>query len=146
MRVLGAIALCATLGGCASITRGYDEQINITSDPPGAVATTTGPVEPQPPCVTPCSIKVRRNDNVSIAFEKPGFQPQTITLTSEIVPNGGLGFAGNAVAGGLIGAAIDAGNKAAYDHKPNPVAVTLQPIHQPPQRPAAKPKRSSAGS
>jgi hypothetical protein len=42
-------------------------------------------------------------------------------------------FAGNVLAGGLIGMGVDAATGAAQDHKPNPVIVTLQPIapHRP---------------
>ena len=35
--------------------------------------------------------------------------------------------AGNVLVGGVIGMGVDAYNGAAYDHDPNPVAVTLVP-------------------
>jgi hypothetical protein len=41
--------------------------------------------------------------------------------------SGAAGFAGNILAGGLIGMGVDAATGAAQDHKPNPVIVTLRP-------------------
>lgn len=145
MRTLCVAVLCAALGGCASVTRGWEEQIAISSTPSGANAIVTGLSEPQP-CITPCSVKAKRNDDISITFQKEGFEPQVVNLTKEIAPTGAAGFAGNLLLGGVIGGVVDAANSAALDHKPNPVIVTLTPIAPaaPPPRPIAKPKRKSA--
>ena len=43
MRLLGIVALAATLGGCASVTRGTTENISISSTPAGAEATIPDP-------------------------------------------------------------------------------------------------------
>lgn len=70
----------------------------------------------------------KRNADLVVALSKEGYEPQIIPLTKEISGSGGAGFAGNLLAGGLIGMGVDAANGAAQDHKPNPLIVTLQPV------------------
>ncbi len=144
MLILCVAAICAALGGCASVTRGWDEQIAVSSTPSGANAVVSGSSYPQP-CVTPCSIKVKRSDEISIAFEKEGYEPQVVNLSKELAATGGAAFAGNILLGGLVGGVVDAASSAAMDHKPNPVIVTMQPIAPPPRpSPVKKPKPRSA--
>jgi len=135
MRVLGVVALCATLGGCASVTRGTTENISISSAPSGAEATITG-LEVPTACVTPCAIVAKRSADITVTFAKEGYEPETVQLTKEIPGTGAAGFAGNILAGGLIGMGVDAATGAAQDHKPNPVIVTMHPIR--PQAPAPR--------
>jgi len=127
MRLWWIVALAATLGGCASITRGTTENISIASTPPGAEATISG-LEVPTACVTPCAIVAKRSADISISFAKPGFETEVVTLTKEVPATGAAGFAGNVIAGGLIGMGVDAATGAALDHKPNPIMVTLRPM------------------
>jgi hypothetical protein len=136
MRCLGVLALCAVMGGCASITRGTTENISIASTPSGAEATITG-LEVPTACVTPCAIVAKRNADIAVTFQKEGYEPQTVQLTTEVPATGAAGFAGNIIAGGLVGMGVDAVTGAATDHKPNPVVVTLQPLAPPPAPPRA---------
>lgn len=136
-KVLLAGLLALNCAGCASATRGWTEQITITSTPAGAEASVTGPEVPST-CVTPCVVQVKRNDDVSIAFSKEGYEPQVVTLTKEVQSGGAAGFAGNILVGGLVGMAVDGASGAAYDHKPNPVMVTLKPIAPPPPAPTMR--------
>lgn len=150
MRILGIVALCAALGGCASATRGITENISISSTPAGAQATVSG-LDVPTACVTPCAIVAKRNADITVSVAKPGFQPQVVPLTKEVAGAGAAGFAGNVLVGGLVGMGVDAATGAALDHKPNPVIVTLRPIGQlaPPRvvKPLAKPpKRGEAGT
>ena len=46
------------LGGCASVTRGWSEQMQINSQPEGAEVRTS--LNQQ--CVTPCTLTVQRKD------------------------------------------------------------------------------------
>jgi hypothetical protein len=130
MRVFAILLACLALGGCASATRGWTEQISIASTPSGAHATVTG--SENHTCVTPCAIQVNRNSDLQVSFEMNGFEPEVVVLTKEIATSGAAGFAGNILLGGLIGMGVDAASGAPLDHKPNPVIVTLRPI-----RPAA---------
>src|SRR5689334_19417069 len=138
MRIVGIVALCAIVGGCASVTRGTTENISIASTPSGAEATISG-LDVPTACVTPCAIVAKRSADISISFAKEGFEPEIVTLTKEIPATGAAGFAGNVLAGGLVGMGVDAVTGAAQDHKPNPVIVTLKPA-RPVVPPSARPR------
>jgi len=145
MRILGVLAACAMLGGCASVARGTTETISVESTPPGAEAIISGLDNPMT-CMTPCAVVAKRNADISVTVQKSGYEPQVVQLTKEIPPAGAAGFAGNVLLGGLVGMGVDAVTGAATDHKPNPVIVTLQPralpLPPPPRRPkpAAPPR------
>jgi hypothetical protein len=144
------VALAAALGGCASVTRGTTENISITSTPSGVEATVSG-LDVPTACITPCAIVAKRSADISISFAKPGFETEVVTLTKEVPATGAAGFAGNVLAGGLIGMGVDAATGAALDRKPNPVIVTMKPTGpaaQPrPARPPRKPvKPAEAGT
>lgn len=83
---------------------------------------------------------VKRNADISITFQKEGYEPQIVPLSRDIPGTGAAGFAGNLLLGGVIGMGVDAATGAATDHKPNPVIVTMQPSASPRARPPA-PKR-----
>jgi hypothetical protein len=143
IRLLLAAALALPCVGCASVVRGTTENISIATTPAGATAEISG-LEIPTACVTPCVVQAKRNADITVAISKDGYEPQVIPLTKEVPGTGAAGFAGNLLAGGLIGMGVDAATGAAQDHKPNPVIVTLQPIApQQPQRPAGPrpPKR-----
>ena len=141
MRFVGIVALAAAVGGCASVPRGTTENISITSMPAGAEATISG-LDAPTACITPCAIVAKRSADISITFAKPGFETEVVTLTKEVPVTGADGFAGNVLAGGLIGMGVDAATGAAQDHKPNPVIVTMKPIGPTaPPRPARPPRK-----
>lgn len=121
---LAAALVAVGLAACGSVTRGTTELIAFTSEPPGAaVATTTNRYCP----TTPCSLDVPRSEEFDVTFTKAGFQPQTVPVRTKLAGAGAAGFAGNVLAGGVIGMGVDAYTGAAMDHTPNPVAVTLVP-------------------
>lgn len=127
-QVLAAAILAAGVSGCGSIVRGTDEPVAFLSDPPGAqVVTTKGYACP----LTPCSIKVDRSDEFDATISKPGYVPQIVQVRTKVSGNGGASFAGNILAGGVIGMGVDAATGAALDHTPNPVNVTLEPEGRP---------------
>jgi hypothetical protein len=135
-----AIAAAATVlfcAGCATITRGTTEQIQIASEPPGAEARTSmGFV-----CVTPCTLQVGRKDEFTVTVSKPGYEPAEVPVTTKVNPGGGTAFAGNILIGGLVGMAADASTGAGLDHYPNPVEVDLVPLKPPrPTSPRSAPR------
>lgn len=138
IRLLLAAAIVMPCLGCASVTRGTTENISIATTPAGATADISG-LEVPTACVTPCVVQAKRNADITVTINKEGYEPQTIPLTKEVAGAGAAGFAGNLLAGGLIGMGVDAATGAAQDHKPNPVIVTLRPVAPPPV--AAKPRR-----
>lgn len=131
-----------TLGGCASVTRGWSEQVQINSQPEGAEVRTSM----SQTCVTPCTLTVSRKDEFSVAFAKPGYQPQTVPVTTRVAGAGAAGFAGNVLVGGIIGMGVDAASGATLEHWPNPVLAVLQPVPAgPPPRPPGRNVKPAPG-
>lgn len=136
MRNLGLVALAAlSLAGCASATRGWSENITVSTTPSEATATFNITGEAPKTCVTPCVMSVKRQDEITIEVVKAGYQPEVVALTKEIAATGAAGFAGNLLLGGVVGGVVDAASGAALDHKPNPVILTLKPVAPPPPPP-----------
>lgn len=123
-RMLKVAVLAAFVAGCASITRGTDEQVQVTSNPAGAEVRTTMGYQ----CTTPCVIPVKRKDEFSVTVSKAGYLPQEVPVKTRVAGEGvAAGVLGNAVFGGLIGFAVDASTGATLEHCPNPVTVVLMP-------------------
>ena len=120
-RIIGLAGLLF-LSGCASITRGTKEVIVIDSTPQDAKAQlSTGQI-----LQTPASFEVPRRDTIMVTVSKPGYKTRTVVLNSEVGSGGAAGMAGNVFLGGIIGAGVDAGTGAMYEHKPNPLMVILE--------------------
>lgn len=123
-RGLTVALVAAGVSACGSITRGTSESVSFTSEPPGAaLQTSTNRFCP----TTPCSLDIPRSEAFDATFTLPGYRPQTVPVRTKVVGTGAAGFAGNVLAGGVIGMGVDAYHGAALDHTPNPVAVTLVP-------------------
>ncbi|SDR49591.1 hypothetical protein SAMN05519103_03954 [Rhizobiales bacterium GAS113] len=130
-RVAAVAAATLALGGCATITRGTSDQIQITSEPSGIRATTSMGYS----CTTPCTLTVSRKDEFAVKFDAPGYDPQEIQVKTGIAGAGAAGFAGNVILGGVVGMAADAATGATLEHIPNPVHADLQPIAVAPAAP-----------
>jgi hypothetical protein len=130
MRIVCIVMAALSCAGCASVTRGWSEQISIASTPSGAVAEISG-MEVPTSCTTPCAVSIKRNADISVSFTKAGYEPVIIPLTTEVPGTGAAGFAGNLLLGGVIGMGVDAVSGAALDHKPNPVIANMTPIAAP---------------
>ncbi|QCI63146.1 translation initiation factor 2 [Phreatobacter stygius] len=125
MRKLLAVALGATmLGGCATAIRGTTNQVHFTSEPSGAVVTTSLGHS----CTAPCTMPMDRNKEFQVTFTRDGFQPAIIDVKTTVSREGGTSFAGNLLLGGLVGMGVDAVSGAALDHTPNPVIGRLAAI------------------
>jgi len=118
------IAAVIIFTGCASITRGTKEVVVVDSAPQDAdVRLSTGMTGR-----TPASFEVGRRDTITVMISKPGYISRTVVLNSEVSGGGGAAMAGNVLLGGIIGAGIDAGTGAMYEHKPNPLMVILEKV------------------
>jgi hypothetical protein len=125
MRIVAVVCVAASVGACASITRGTDEQVGFHSEPAGAeVRTSTGLACPS----TPCTIAVPRKDQFVATFTKAGYHPQQVMVGTKVGGGGALGLAGNALVGGVVGIVVDASTGAGMDHEPNPVIAQLKPL------------------
>jgi hypothetical protein len=131
VRVVLALLPALSLGGCATITRGRSDQIQITSEPSGIRATTSMGYS----CTTPCSLTVSRKDEFIVKFDAPGYEPQEVPVKTGIAGTGAAGFAGHILLGGVVGMAADAATGATLEHIPNPVHADLQPVAVTPTAP-----------
>jgi hypothetical protein len=115
------LALAAMCGGCASVTRGTTDQVQILSEPAGADARTSMGQT----CTTPCTLQFSRKDEFIVTASKPGYHTVEMPVTTRVASAGAAGFAGNVLVGGVIGMAVDAASGATLEHYPNPVMLTL---------------------
>ena len=122
--MLFAALAASTLAGCATVTRGLSDQVQINSDPPGATMQTSMSHQ----CMSPCTLNVQRKDEFNVVISKPGFEPQTVFIGTRVAGSGAAGFAGNVLVGGIVGMGVDAASGATLEHFPNPVAVVLRPM------------------
>jgi hypothetical protein len=87
MRGLCSIGVVALgVGGCAMIAGPPTTQIQINSEPPGAVAQLPNGQS----CTTPCGLTVPRNEAFSVTFSKEGFQEQTVEVRPQTRSSGSL--------------------------------------------------------
>lgn len=108
---LAALAAVGTiLSGCATIIRGTEEEVSVNTNPIGAKLQFSNGQS----CVSPCSIKVKRDQSLQIDISKDGCATQTATMIPTL--SGG---------GVILGGLIDYGTGAVYDLQPNPLTVTL---------------------
>jgi len=98
--------------GCATMIRGTEEPLSITSEPPGALAT----VSDGQKCTTPCAVTLKRNQSVIIRYSKEGYEVESLSV-----------FPTLAGAGVILGGVIDYGTGAVYSLTPNPAHVILKP-------------------
>jgi len=118
------IGVAALLAGCSTITTGTDEMVTIETDPAGAVCTLSAEgkqiavVNP-----TPGSIEVPKSrKDLTVRCEKEEYLRTEGTIRSSFQ---GMTL-GNAIFGGLIGVAIDAGSGAMNKYEDG-VKITLIP-------------------
>ena len=124
VRLAALLAVVGVLSaGCATITRGSSEVLVIDTDPPGAAATLSSGHA----CKTPCSIELKRKNNVHVKIEKDGYETVETDVSSQISNAGAAGMAGNVLLGGLIGVGVDAATGATKQLVPNPLKVKLEP-------------------
>jgi type IV pilus biogenesis protein CpaD/CtpE len=140
MRVLILAAASLALAGCATVTRGTTNQIQIYSEPSGAnVRTSLSQV-----CTTPCTLQVNRKDEFTVVVDKPGYVTQEVQVKTQLAGAGAAGFAGNVLVGGVVGMGVDAATGSTLEHTPNPVRVTLTPVGKAYGKRGARPKPTPA--
>jgi hypothetical protein len=124
-RMATAVALASVgLSGCGTVTQGVSQNITVTTSPPGAqcelsrdgghLATLYS---------TPETVHVHKSgDDMVLTCSKRGYETASTVLESGY----GIGVFGNAIVGGLVGAAIDVYDGAAYKY-PGSAAVQFTP-------------------
>jgi uncharacterized protein YcfJ len=122
-RAAVCLAALASLGACATVTRGSSDTWTVNTTPSGAAVRTTN----QFACdSTPCTFKMPRKSEFDVTITKTGYKVWTGHVTHHVSGAGGAGMAGNVILGGLIGAGVDAYSGAMNDLVPNPLTVALE--------------------
>ena len=112
------------LGGCATLSRGLDDEVAVVSDPPGAAVTSSIGAH----CAaTPCALTVARDAVFSVTVTMPGYAPRTVDVATRISGTGAALATENVATAGL-GLAVDAATGGALEHVPNAVDVTLTAV------------------
>lgn len=111
-----ALALVVLFVGCATIIHGTTQDIQVSSQPSGAVVRVNGTTT-----TTPGVLKLERKRPYALVFEKEGYQPVEVHLKQT---TDGWVF-GNVIFGGIIGLVIDFSNGAAYKLTPSEVNAVL---------------------
>ena len=125
-RSLSIAAIALATAGCATVFRGTNDEIEVTTEPPGAMVSTTletpkserdrrwgraaAPVYAG--CAsTPCSFKAPRRSRFLLKIEKEGFEPVEIgvtgklgkaALTANLAATAGASAASSAALSGLV--------------------------------------------
>ena len=74
--VAAAVGLAASLGGCATVTRGTTTDFSVSSTPPGAAVKTSMGFSCD---ATPCSMKMPRKNEFDVTSPKAGYRPKPST-------------------------------------------------------------------
>lgn len=114
MKILLKCVFCLlmlSLCSCATMIRGTEQSLSITSDPDGATAKLSSGQS----CVTPCQVSLKRNQSLMIKYEKEGCEAESLSVFPTLA-GGGV----------LLGGLIDYGTGAVYDLTPNPAHVMLK--------------------
>ncbi len=137
-RIIGATLALAMMGGCASITKGTSQEIRVNSEPQGAACEVLRKGQSLAKIAkTPATVKIKKSKyNLEIVCSMEGFADSTHINNSGVE---GM-TAANAIAGGLIGWAIDSATGADNKYDGN-VTVYMRPPNQPaaPQTPNSVP-------
>jgi hypothetical protein len=122
-RIITITLIAFLASGCATITRGSKDVLNIETTPQGAQCSLSNGYY----CAsTPCSIEMPRKSQGVVTCDKDGYVTGTGNFTNKTAGAGAAGMAGNVLVGGLIGAAVDGGTGAMKDLTPNPIQITLE--------------------
>ncbi len=121
MKVVKLIASGAlvplALAGCATVINGTSQDYQMDSKPTGARVTLSNGQN----CVAPCSITLKRRNDLQATYELAGYKSETVYIQSRT----GGAVAGNLLLGGLVGGVVDASNGATNTLYPRPLFVQL---------------------
>jgi len=122
-RIIPATCTILFIAGCATVTRGKYDVLEIVTDPQGAQVETSIGYS----CVsTPCALTIPRKSEFVVTITKKGCRGVKVNVTHKTADAGAAGVAGNVLLGGIIGIGVDASTGASQDLVPNPIEVKLQ--------------------
>ncbi|MBI3857021.1 MAG: PEGA domain-containing protein [Planctomycetes bacterium] len=112
-----ALALAAACGGCSLVTQGTSQEVEFSSEPPGATFTVAGKTE-----TTPAKFPVPKDDYV-ITFQREGYKDVEFELRRKLNP----WFYGS-IAMGVIASTVDIATGAWKEFNTTDVRVVLDPL------------------
>ena len=113
------VSIVFVFSGCAAVFKGDSSNIGLNSNPSGAIVYANGS---EVCSSTPCSVKLKSNQNWNLLFKKAGFKEKTILVNNHV---GGLWIVLD-VLFGLVPLIVDAATGAWYDLEPANINVTLE--------------------
>ncbi len=125
IRAACVAALAIAASGCATITRGTSTDWVIDTFPQGARVVTSNGYSCE---ATPCQLRMPRESTFTATVTLDGYESEVVSVDHQLANGGTAGIVGNAIFGGVIGAAVDANNGATQDLYPNPVHLNLRPV------------------
>jgi hypothetical protein len=118
------LTLLGAAGGCASITNGTSQSINVNSDPGEADCTLTRDGRELATVKTPAPVKVKRESRtIHVLCKKEGFRDGETSMDARFE----TATLGNLILGGVVGLAVDAAS-GAYQRYDGFVMVHLTPL------------------
>ncbi|VFQ44596.1 PEGA domain-containing protein [Desulfoluna butyratoxydans] len=127
---LTGISIFLLLTGCATIVKGPTQEVSFTSVPAGASVILDGRVLGQ----TPFTMLLKKKPGQAIVFEKQGYSPQHMTLTTRL----DSWFWGNIVFGGVLGSVTDGFSGSVTEYSPSQYFITLSPVASGKTQPISK--------
>lgn len=129
IKLITAIAASISLSACATVTKGSNDTVKMTSTPSEASILFEDTAQKLQParCQTPCEIELNRKRTYKTTVSKEGYEDFVVMMEPKLSTSGGTAFAGNLLVGGLIGAGVDAATGASKDLTPNNLDITLAP-------------------
>jgi hypothetical protein len=127
------LVLLGAAGGCASITSGTSQAINVNSEPAEADCTLTRDGRELGTIRTPGPVKVKRESKtIHVVCKKDGYKDGETSMDARFE----TATLGNLIVGGVVGLAVDAAS-GAYQRYDGFVMVHLAPL--PPAAAVARP-------
>lgn len=122
-RIAAVVALGMALTGCATIIEGTTQPVSVNTTPVQDAQCTLTNSQGTWYVTSPGSTTVHKTKtDLDVTCSKAGFQPGHVVAASHF----GAMTAGNIIAGGVIGAGVDAASGANY-HYDSPITVPLGP-------------------
>lgn len=119
-RILGIVSIVC-LGflfvGCATIVGGTSQNVSINSNVKGADVIVNGETVGKSPYNGP----IKRGKTTTVTLQKEGYEPKTITLSTEIESI----FWGNIIIGGFFGSTTDLATGGMYKYAPATLQIDL---------------------
>jgi hypothetical protein len=129
IKLIVAFAASISLSACATVTKGSNDTVKMTSQPSEAKVVfddTTLKYQPKS-CYTPCEIELNRKRTYNATVSKAGYEDFVVVMVPKVSTSGGTAMAGNLLLGGVIGAGVDGLTGAMKDLSPNNLDVILAP-------------------